>query len=245
MPESTDLPQAATDVAPTATEANDPNRTHPTAETIKHLRHQIRERMPETQRIFDKSGTTPTNRELINAAGEQLRDEMESDYDPLTGALTLKGYNKRKERALNTAQTTGLPITVAGIDLDNLKKVNDKQGHEAGDRLLISASRALIESSRLEDLIVRKGGDEFEALLINTDVQNAQAWVARVRQALESKGVEASIGTCAADPNNFDEAVKTADQAMYEEKRIHHASSHPSVISRMVRPVLKLLGKAA
>ncbi len=109
----------------TAVERDTTQSNRPTKETFRHLRHQIKERVPQAKRIFDKSGTTPTDRELINSAGEQLRREMESDYDVMTGLLNVRGYDKQRVAAIKRAVEQNLPVAVAVIDLDDLKKIND------------------------------------------------------------------------------------------------------------------------
>lgn len=198
---------------------NSPVKIHPTAERIEHLRHQIKERKPQARRIFNRSGTIPTERELINAAGDQLRKELESDYDVLTGLLDRKGYEKQKKIAIQKSINEGLPTSVAVIDLDNLKTTNDTLGHDAGDNYLKSAGDALKAVSRQSDIPARVGGDEFQVLLINTTPQLASAWKKRVIDEFNSRGVDASIGISAVNLEDVDNSVKIADRKMYKEKR--------------------------
>ncbi len=217
-------------------------KKHPTKETIEHLRHQIEERKPEAKRkIFDKSGTIPTERELINAAGEQLRREMESDYDVMTGLLNARGYDKQRSSAIRKAIEQNLPVAVAVIDLDNLKKVNDTNGHEAGDNYIKTAADVLKMISRETDLTARVGGDEFHVFLVNTTPELADAWKKRALEEMKVKNVKASIGLSPVDLENVDESIKIADKEMYIEKRANkeqQENKSPKII-RFVRSIWK------
>ncbi len=226
----------------TAIENNIKPSNHPTKETFRHIRHQIRERMPGAKkRIFDKSGTTPTNRELINAAGEQLRREMESDYDVMTGLLNSRGYGKQRTDAIKKATEQNLPVAVAVIDLDDLKKMNDTNGHEAGDNYIKTAAQVLKMISRETDLTARVGGDEFHVFLVNTTPELADAWKKRALEEMKVRNVKASIGLSPVDLKNVDESIKMADQEMYIEKRANKKQEEdkPPKIIRFVRKILK------
>jgi len=194
-------------------------KIHPSAERIKHLRHQIYERKEAVRRIFRKSGSEPTQRELINLAGEHLRQEMESDYDVLTGVLNRNGFEKQKKIAIQRSQEQDSPIAIASIDLDDLKRTNDTLGHTAGDLYLKNAANALLAASRTTDIPARIGGDEFQVLLMNTTPEFAKAWKERVVKEMDERGVKASIGIEPIDLSNVEESINKADQKMYEEKR--------------------------
>ncbi len=194
-------------------------KIHPSKETIRHLRHQIVERMPGARRVFDKSGTTPTPRELINSAGEQLRREMESDYDVLTGLLNKRGYEKQVRKAVAKAHAENTSAAVAVVDLDRLKRTNDTLGHDVGDLLIQAAAEVLRKASREDDVVARMGGDEYRVFLTNTTSELASAWEQRVRGELETRGISASIGVYEVDLGNIGQSSKTADELMYTEKR--------------------------
>ena len=196
------------------------SKIHPSAERIEHLRHQINQRKEAVKRIFRKSGTEPSPRELINAAGEHLREELKSDYDDVTGILNRKGFEKQKSTAVLKSIEQNYPTVIASIDLDDLKNTNDTLGHTAGDLYLKKAANALIAASRTTDIPARVGGDEFQVLLINTTPDLAQAWKERVNLEMEERGVKASIGIASVDLTNLEDSIDKADQKMYEEKRI-------------------------
>ncbi len=245
MPDGTSTPIDAIESQSTPDALAKPSKQQPTAETIKHLRHQIEERKPEAMKIFTKSGTTPTGRELINAAGKILRDENEAGIDPMTGALNRLGYGKKRNQALEQARHNNTPLTAAAIDLDDLKRVNDTQGHDAGDLYITNAASALRDVSRLTDLVARKGGDEFEVLLIDSDPEGAAAWEARARERLKELGVNASIGISPVDISNADQSFQTADERMYIEKRAKKQAQHPGLIRRISTPIVKFLRRAS
>ena len=119
------------------------------------------------------------------------------------------------------------PISLAYIDLDNFKLVNDTEGHSEGDRVLRTVAGILKERSREIDSAARLGGDEFAVLLVEADAQAAIAFVTMLQERLQS-GMTAegwpvtfSIGVVTfrspADP--VDEVIRCADRLMYEVKR--------------------------
>jgi diguanylate cyclase (GGDEF)-like protein len=106
------------------------------------------------------------------------------------------------------------------IDLDELKEVNDTEGHQAGDELIRRAANALNRAMRERDFVARIGGDEFAVLSTGTDPIEPEAIVERLRHQLGDYGVAASIGAARWRPGNtLEDAWRTADEAMYEDKR--------------------------
>ncbi len=120
-----------------------------------------------------------------------------------------------------TARAGGL-LTVLFVDVDNLKAVNDREGHAAGDELIQRVAEVLTRTVREGDLVGRVGGDEFVVLGTDLDDAGASALKARVLEDLASSGHAASIGvataTGAAD-EHFADVLARADQAMYAEKQ--------------------------
>lgn len=220
-------------------------RKHPTKETFRHLRHQIKERIPQAKkRIFDKSGTIPTERELINAAGEQLRREIESDYDVMTGLLNIRGYEKQRAETIREASKQNLPVAIAVVDLDNLKKINDTNGHEAGDNYIKTAADVLKMVSRETDLTARVGGDEFQIFLVNTTPELADAWKKRALEEMKVRNVKASIGLSPVDLENVDESIRIADEEMYVEKRTKKEQQEDKS-PKIIKLVRRLISKRA
>lgn len=111
------------------------------------------------------------------------------------------------------------------IDLDNFKEVNDKYGHEAGDRVLKNISVDLKENVRGTDAVCRWGGEEFAVLLLGATEDEAYELAEELRQVVERAGqdygVTASIGVAAlsaCEKNAFDSLSDCADKAMYQAK---------------------------
>jgi diguanylate cyclase (GGDEF)-like protein len=123
------------------------------------------------------------------------------------------------------------PLSVAFADLDNFKSINDRFGHQAGDRILQATARILRANTRETDLIARYGGEEFVVVLPATDADTAHGICERIVQAFQGTGhpigserarVTISIGcaTHGAQLNfpNVTEFVEAADQALYTAK---------------------------
>src|SRR3954471_9551041 len=142
-----------------------------------------------------------------------------SRADPLTGCLNRRGFCERFQAELNGAERSGQPLSLLQIDLDNFKRINDTQGHAAGDEVLIWVVRALQETLRPTDWVGRLGGDEFAVLLPGASRGNAAEVADRVRYALTERA-PASIGIAVfpIDGSDADELHRRADTELYERK---------------------------
>lgn len=146
--------------------------------------------------------------------------------DALTGAANSRSFTEAMELELGRVARYGGVFSVAYVDLDRFKLVNDTLGHDAGDRLLRDVAHAIGARLRHIDTVARIGGDEFVVLLPATDESAACTALEAVRQALAaltdvySPGVKVSIGavTFAEPPGSVDEALRVADSAMYTAK---------------------------
>jgi diguanylate cyclase (GGDEF)-like protein len=103
--------------------------------------------------------------------------------DPLTGLHNREGVQRSTAPVLQTVERTGGDLTVAVLDLDGFKAVNDVHGHAAGDELLVDLSSAWSRVLRSTDLLGRWGGDEFVLVLPDTDLASAQAVLTRLAAA--------------------------------------------------------------
>lgn len=154
---------------------------------------------------------------------EQRRRAMS---DPLTGALNRRSFQLIADRERLRAGRTGSAVTLAYFDLDEFKDVNDRLGHEAGDRLLRVFAAAVRAGIRGTDVLCRMGGDEFVLLLPDTDAREAVIVVDRVRHILaeccesEAVPVTASVGisTFRFPPATVDAMIAGADELMYRAK---------------------------
>jgi diguanylate cyclase (GGDEF)-like protein len=172
----------------------------------------------------------------FKASLEQERELARTDY--LTGAVNGRHFGELAEAEINRARRHGHPFSVAFMDVDNFKVVNDRLGHSAGDRLLKTVADTLRHGVRAVDTVARLGGDEFAVLMPETDEPAARIAVARLRQRLLAESrrvgwpVTYSIGvvTFDAPPASVDEMLRAADELMYTVKRLgknsvrHHVS---------------------
>ncbi|MBX9961831.1 MAG: sensor domain-containing diguanylate cyclase [Burkholderiales bacterium] len=158
----------------------------------------------------------------LNAAEQTRRSEklqVEAMTDQLTGLYNRRGWDRLLASEEERCMRYGHPAAVLIIDLDDLKTVNDTQGHAAGDALIVRASATLRSVARTSDIVARLGGDEFGILLAEVDRSNAQTFLKRVRTALSEANVKASIGLAMRDPAvGLVGACLAADKLMYEEK---------------------------
>ena len=117
-------------------------------------------------------------------------------------------------------------MTVAYVDVDKFKSINDRLGHPAGDRLLACAATTMRESIRQSDFVARMGGDEFAVLLPQTDMSAAGVVLGKMVRALDDAmqqhqwAVSFSIGTATfcPPPDSVQEIISQADAAMYSVK---------------------------
>ncbi|MFW2068049.1 GGDEF domain-containing protein, partial [Acinetobacter johnsonii] len=117
-------------------------------------------------------------------------------------------------------KTYGHPTTVIMIDLNDLKAINDKFGHSAGDQMIQKTAQILKKNVRSNDLVARLGGDEFGILNIETTLENTQKLVNRLLKSLQNAGINAAVGLAAREPSkNLRMAVIEADEKMYQHKR--------------------------
>jgi diguanylate cyclase (GGDEF)-like protein len=147
---------------------------------------------------------------------------MLSHTDELTGLFNLRHLRptlrKEVDRHIRYDHTLG----IAMIDIDNFKKYNDTNGHEAGNKLLINLAQTLRHSTRNCDLLTRYGGEEFVIVFPETQPGESCVVAQRICRSLETMlGVTVTIGLASLpkDTLNSDELIKMADKAMYWGKK--------------------------
>jgi len=141
--------------------------------------------------------------------------------DNLTGLGNHRAFSEDFAREIARAKRNQHPLTLALLDIDDFKAVNDSRGHVHGDDVLAGVGR-LLRSLREEDRAYRVGGDEFALLLVETDVAAAQIALGRLRKDARAKlsGATLSIGYVNLTPEQLDqEPYELADAALYEAKR--------------------------
>ncbi|MGA9015807.1 MAG: GGDEF domain-containing protein [Acetobacteraceae bacterium] len=191
----------------------------------------------ELEQLYDT--VLALNREYANAQLELAQINLKlqqreaqilatSLTDPLTGT----GNRRRLEQALatevNRAERTGGSLCAFMADLDHFKRVNDRYGHEAGDKVLAAFGEILRQRTRATDIAARFGGEEFVVLMPTTDLANATAIAERIRAAIAELQTEsllepitASFGVVerlAGEPAHA--LLRRADVALYEAKRL-------------------------
>lgn len=158
----------------------------------------------------------------------RLQRERElSRTDALTGLLNSRAFHEAGAETLRVALRRGEPVTLACVDLDRFKQVNDTQGHDAGDRLLALIAGLLRNAVGARGLVARVGGDEFAVLLPGHGAAAAAAVLESARTALldsaevRATGVSASIGAVSHVPGapSLDELMRQADALMYRVKQ--------------------------
>ena len=148
-------------------------------------------------------------------------------HDPLTGLPNRRLLQHRFNAALQRSRQTGRRGVLLFCDLNHFKQVNDKYGHEAGDRALREIADRLLTEVRHGDTVARLGGDEFAILAEDIDGDALDVLMRRIDESISSplEGIDvpvtASIGTAIVSPYaaDLDELLRTADNAMYEAKR--------------------------
>lgn len=150
----------------------------------------------------------------LGSLSERLRSQADGDH--LTGLLNRNGFEKAARRELALAGRTGYPLTLALIDLDGFKAVNDAHGHAAGDRLLRELAQAWEAAVRPGDLLARHGGDEFVALFPATEEDDARVALERMRGAHAARW-SAGLTACLRD-ESLKEALARADAGLYAAK---------------------------
>lgn len=144
--------------------------------------------------------------------------------DPLTGLAN----RRHMELVLGHAWPAALRgdgLTLAVLDLDGFKEVNDERGHLAGDDLLRAVASALRAEARGSDTVVRYGGDEFLVILPGSDEAGAASLLERVRRRLAGTvGISAGIAGYAAGYASAEELIREADRRLYQSKRARPAA---------------------
>ena len=156
-----------------------------------------------------------------------VRERELARVDDLTKVATRLALYEFAEVELNRARRFQLPMTLAYIDLDSFKEVNDRSGHAAGDRVLITVARHMRRSIRQTDLVARMGGDEFALILPNTGTDPALAVMEKLLTTLTRSmhlnrwPVTFSVGvvTFLNAPESVDQMVQRADEIMYSVKQ--------------------------
>lgn len=177
--------------------------------------------------ILPVIGTTA----FLMMCSERIRRQWElaATIDFLTGLPNRRTINATGESRFNAARRSRGTFAVAVIDIDHFKSINDRFGHECGDRALKHVAALLAQNCRGPSLVGRLGGEEFVALLEDASEPEAVAAAERLRAAIEQTPfvvngdalritVSVGISQIAADDREFDDVLRRADKALYVAK---------------------------
>jgi len=165
---------------------------------------------------------------LLSTLRRALEHEKElSRTDYLTGAVNSRVFYDSLQTEINRSQRYKNPFTIAYIDLDNFKTVNDEFGHATGDQVLRFLVNRVRKHLRKTDIVTRLGGDEFALLLPETNQESAQVVLSKLQHDIlagmqqSNWPVTLSIGvlTCIDAPSETKEVIRMVDDLMYSVKR--------------------------
>jgi diguanylate cyclase (GGDEF)-like protein len=166
---------------------------------------------------------------LLASALRRLADEQRqlARTDALTGVANRRAFYERAELELSRTRRLPEAMTVAYVDVDDFKRINDELGHEAGDELLKSVATTFGRRLRGTDLVARLGGDEFALLLPSTGSEASLALLSDLFRTLigemerQAWPVTFSIGaiTFVRPPASVDDLLRRVDELMYRVKR--------------------------
>lgn len=150
-----------------------------------------------------------------------------SRRDHLTGAFNRRAFEELAQREVDRSKRYGRPISLAFMDLDNFKAINDQYGHDTGDELLAVVASTLVGTVRTSDIVARIGGDEFAIVMPETSADQAHAALEKTRSAVSDRmaehawNVTFSIGVVSTTEgaSQLSTLMAEADDLMYQAKR--------------------------
>ncbi|RDU22640.1 diguanylate cyclase domain-containing protein [Anaerosacchariphilus polymeriproducens] len=152
-----------------------------------------------------------------------------ANYDKLTNLANRRLFDNKLNQAIENYKMTGEKFAVIFMDLDGFKNINDRYGHDIGDKLLLEISKRMLSAIRKKDTLARLGGDEFVLLFTDLVIEaNLVAVIDRLREYfceavnIENNickvGISFGVSRCPEDGLTIDELMKKADERMYGEK---------------------------
>jgi diguanylate cyclase (GGDEF)-like protein len=174
---------------------------------------------------------TLSNLSKSRAEVKRQNDELRflATRDPLTGCLNRRAAFERFEGLLQEAEEANSPLTCLMIDIDFFKKINDRYGHAAGDKVIKYVARIMRETARVEDVVARYGGEEFCVVLPGLDLEAGRAFAEKLRVSTyenfnekftSSRNLTISLGVAAYqhDSESAMQLINRADEALYVSK---------------------------
>jgi diguanylate cyclase (GGDEF)-like protein len=187
--------------------------------------------MAEITLIIGSLGFILVNMGWLAAQKDHAEFKLErlAQTDPLTGILNRRGFAEESARLLAQAASGRRPVVLLLIDIDHFKTINDRWGHDVGDRVLVTIGEALSATCRARDRCVRSGGEEFGLLFFDADISLALGASDHLKQRLalslrlpDGQPIRFSGGITAVGPQETDlkAAFARADSALYQAKML-------------------------
>jgi len=202
-----------------------------------------------TLRHYQSSGRDVTERRELEQRVAEQTEELRSLSlrDGLTGLYNRRGFLELSAQVLRVARRESQRVTLLFVDLDGLKGINDRLGHEAGDRAIVEAGEILRSTCRSSDVVGRLGGDEFVVLASKLDAASVDILKTRLERAVQGLNLMPgreyelgfSVGLATFDPAlpvPIETLLAQADARMYEAKRTRRrkrqerSASDPSAV---------------
>ncbi len=169
-------------------------------------------------------------RDLATMAEQEIAAVQLATLDELTLISNRRGFTALAQHTLNVCHRKNMPATLLAFDLDGFKEINDRYGHAEGDKALVAFAEQMRNVFRDSDVFARTGGDEFVALLTDTDRTKIDVVIARFEKAMDTYNKEAkrgydirySIGQVDYIPDDnesIERLLEKADSRMYQHKR--------------------------
>lgn len=166
---------------------------------------------------------------------ERVEARREAESDPLTGLASWRGLENFLERQITMSARRKRPFALLFLDVDGLKVVNDRMGHATGDALLALVGDCCRAHTRKNDLVGRRGGDEFLLVLDGLNRTQAEAVLARLRESITDAldthpqfagmaGASIGLATYPQDAVGQDSLIACADRGMYADKQARRAA---------------------
>ncbi|REG83939.1 diguanylate cyclase [Marinomonas pollencensis] len=169
-------------------------------------------------------------RALETLKASQAELQLLASTDPLTKLLNRRSFALEANQLLRQDKQIRHPLSLAILDIDFFKNINDTYGHGLGDRVIVRVADVLRQQCRHQDIVARYGGEEFVILMPNTSIEKAHVLAERIRKVLENATIHVdqqqlvnftlSVGIAEVDPTTADlqAAIEQADKALYKAK---------------------------
>ena len=154
--------------------------------------------------------------------------QLAANTDPMTGIYNRRYFFDVSEQILEVSKRDNMPMSIAMLDIDKFKTINDTYGHDVGDVVIQKSVDIIREHLKEDDILIRFGGEEFLVVMLDTSIKNAHILCEKIRQTIEKsypineeKQVTISIGISpyTNEDTEIAQIVKRADNALYEAKR--------------------------